>query len=235
MLKKQEEKKFEKLIRQVEMKLTQVEHDKNIWSIKLKEKEQELKLNELRIKELKRQVPHKALKPLPNKENSKQQKKRSDQRGDQNDRLKKNAAETNPRKPKNVRNTSIDNKKDEDDKIKSMKVDRANDEEKEHHDKKDVSLHAQNDDVSPNGDGPSRLSDNNSKKDGFYDNSFLDEKSDHGHKDESPEAKPTQSNLKAKPFGFGSKKTDENKKNDKQDDGDEKEGNTFITGGQKAK
>lgn len=130
MLKKQEEKKFEKLIRQVESKLTQVEHDKNIWAIKLKEKEQELKLNELRIKELKRQVPHKALKPLPNKENSKQQKKRTDRRTELNDKLKKNATETNPRKQKTTKNTSVDNAKEDEVKAKPKMVDRADDEEK---------------------------------------------------------------------------------------------------------
>jgi hypothetical protein len=63
--KRQEEKKYEKLIKQVEGKIKTVEHDREIWLIKLKEKEQEYRLNELRIKELKRQVPHKALKPLP--------------------------------------------------------------------------------------------------------------------------------------------------------------------------
>jgi hypothetical protein len=63
--KRQEEKKYGKLIKQVEGKIKTVEHDREIWLIKLKEKEQEFRLNELRIKELKRQVPHKALKPLP--------------------------------------------------------------------------------------------------------------------------------------------------------------------------
>jgi hypothetical protein len=63
--KRQEEKKYGKLIKQVEGKIKNVEHDREIWVIKLKEKEQEFRLNELRIKELKRQVPHKALKPLP--------------------------------------------------------------------------------------------------------------------------------------------------------------------------
>ena len=84
MQKKQEEKKFEKLIRQVEARITQVEHDKNIWAIKLKEKDQEYRLNELRIKELKRQVPHKALKPLPNA-----QKKNSKPKPDPRAKLKK--------------------------------------------------------------------------------------------------------------------------------------------------
>ena len=65
------------MIRQVEAKITQVEHDKNIWSIKLKEKDQEYRLNELRIKELKRQVPHKALKPLTNSKNQKKRKQKA--------------------------------------------------------------------------------------------------------------------------------------------------------------
>ena len=38
-----------------------------ILSIKLKEKDQEVKLNDLKIKELRKQVPNNKLKPLHNK------------------------------------------------------------------------------------------------------------------------------------------------------------------------
>jgi len=111
--KKHEEKKYERLIRQVEAKITQVEHDKNIWAIKLKEKDQEFRLNELRIKELKRQVPHKALKPLPTKENSKNQKKRN-QKPPVEEKLKsKKTIDTGTNKSKVTKQTSMDNKKKE--------------------------------------------------------------------------------------------------------------------------
>ena len=48
-----------------------------------------------------------------------------------------------------------------------------------------------------------RPSENNSKKDGFYENSYLHNNSDPENKDNSPEVKLTQSNAKAKPFDFG--------------------------------
>ena len=51
-----------------------------------------------------------------------------------------------------------------------------------------------------------RPSEYNSKKDGFYENSFLDNNSDPENRDNSPEVKQTQSNAKAKPFDFGATK-----------------------------
>jgi colicin import membrane protein len=130
--KKQDEKKFEKLIRQVETKITQVEHDKNIWAIKLKEKEQEFRLNELRIKELKRQVPHKALKPLSNKENSKNQKKRQqkpiDPRANMRRNLKNSPVKSNSKK-NNTKDLNEEEKqlRDEDEPEKPKKTDKEED------------------------------------------------------------------------------------------------------------
>lgn len=135
-MKKQEEKKFEKLIRQVETKITQVEHDKNIWAIKLKEKEQEYRLNELRIKELKRQVPHKALKPLPNKDNSKYQKKRQQKAIDPRANMKKNL-KNSPSQSKPKRGTTNDlneeekQLKDEDEPEKPKKTNKKEEEKEE--------------------------------------------------------------------------------------------------------
>ena len=46
-------------------------HELQILNLKLREKEQEVKLNELKIKELRKQVPNTKLKPLSRKEGAK--------------------------------------------------------------------------------------------------------------------------------------------------------------------
>ena len=44
--------------------MSNVNHELSILSIKLKEKDQEVKLNDLKIKELKKQIPNTKLKPI---------------------------------------------------------------------------------------------------------------------------------------------------------------------------
>ena len=52
------------MLRKLQNDIETAESDYNIISIKLKEKEQESRLNDFKINELKRGLPHKKLKPL---------------------------------------------------------------------------------------------------------------------------------------------------------------------------
>ena len=45
-------------------------HENKVLGVKLKEKEQELKLNDLKIKELRKQVPNSRLKPIGSRSKS---------------------------------------------------------------------------------------------------------------------------------------------------------------------
>ena len=51
--------------RRIVDQLSKLKHDIYLLELQLKEKDQELKLNELKYKELKKQLPHKRLRPLP--------------------------------------------------------------------------------------------------------------------------------------------------------------------------
>ena len=42
-------------------------HENQVLNVKLKEKEQELRLNELKVKELRKQLPHRRINPLHGK------------------------------------------------------------------------------------------------------------------------------------------------------------------------
>ena len=53
-----------KILSSVESKKSELLHSVNMIKLKIKEKEQEDKLNDLKAKELKKAVPHKKLKPL---------------------------------------------------------------------------------------------------------------------------------------------------------------------------
>jgi hypothetical protein len=278
--KKQEEKKYEKLIRQVEARILQVEHDKNIWAIKLKEKDQEFRLNELRIKELKRQVPHKALKPLPSKENSKQQ-KRNQKPVDPRTQMKKEV-KGSPKKQKTIKesNQNLHKEKDDDNKLdedeprkpknQDIKIeknvslgiggkpkkqsqsdednnDREDDSDNDDNKNRDISPPKKEKPSLPKKDytpkdaekspGPrrdnSRISENKSKNDGFYDNSFLDDKSNND--DNKPETPVPNPKASSKPFKTQAKKSEKSEDEYDDDYEDEKGGNTFITGNAKAK
>ena len=54
------------MFRKLQFEMEEAESERNIISVKLKEKEQESRLNDLKIKELNRSMPHKSLKPLNN-------------------------------------------------------------------------------------------------------------------------------------------------------------------------
>lgn len=62
--KNKEEQQFKAKLRKLMFTIEETEAENSIIGVKLKEKDQEVRLNELRIKELKRGVPHKSLKPL---------------------------------------------------------------------------------------------------------------------------------------------------------------------------
>ena len=64
--KKQKEKFVILKLRKFNSQTSMIQHEVNILNIKLKEKEQEDKLNDLKIKELKRFVPYGSLKPIDN-------------------------------------------------------------------------------------------------------------------------------------------------------------------------
>lgn len=61
---KEEENNYKKKLRKFKFKVDEADAENNILAVKLKEKDQEGRLNDLRIRELKRGVPHKTLKPL---------------------------------------------------------------------------------------------------------------------------------------------------------------------------
>jgi len=226
--KKQEEKKFQKLIRQVEAKITQVDYDKNIWSIKLKEKEQEFRLNELRIKELKRQVPHKALKPLNNKESSKNQKKRKqvqDPRAHMKKSLKNSPSKNKSTKKPNEEISPTEEKKTMPKAEKPLKVDQ----DVGRNTRNEVTLPKNNNKGSQDSqhendkrensptpkEGPSALSGN---KDGFYDNSFLEDENEDKKVDiASPRNRESITNTKTKPMEIKKEKSRISDKNDDDD------------------
>jgi len=64
-----EEKRLRQEVSAYDQKMKGMEHELNILSIQLKEKEQECRLNDLKIRELKRHIPHKALKPIDSQSN----------------------------------------------------------------------------------------------------------------------------------------------------------------------
>ena len=52
------------MLRKLKFSIEEADTERNMISVKLKEKDQENRLKELKIKELKRKMPHKTLKPL---------------------------------------------------------------------------------------------------------------------------------------------------------------------------
>lgn len=58
------EESFKKVLRKLKFDVKEAESHTTLLSVKLKEKEQESRLDDLRIRELKRSIPHKTLKPL---------------------------------------------------------------------------------------------------------------------------------------------------------------------------
>jgi chromosome segregation ATPase len=59
-----EEKKLKAQIQQQEQQIKALQNELNILNLQIKEKDQEYRLNELKIRELRRQLPAKVLKPL---------------------------------------------------------------------------------------------------------------------------------------------------------------------------
>ena len=57
-------KKYEQAIRSADKGIEELDTDVNLMLIKLKEKEQECKICDMKIKELKRGMPHKSLRPI---------------------------------------------------------------------------------------------------------------------------------------------------------------------------
>ena len=53
-----------------EKKLVTARHEVSVMNVKLKEKDQEVKLNDLKVRELKRQIPNTRLKPLKSRRSS---------------------------------------------------------------------------------------------------------------------------------------------------------------------
>jgi len=64
-----EEKKYKSQITQQDQNIKQLQHDLTLVNLQIKEKDQEYRLNELKIRELRRQVPARVLKPLDAKNN----------------------------------------------------------------------------------------------------------------------------------------------------------------------
>ena len=50
-----------------EKKIKSTNHENSVMTVKLKEKDQEVKLNDLKIRELKKTIPNTRLRPLRNK------------------------------------------------------------------------------------------------------------------------------------------------------------------------
>lgn len=62
--KKEEEAKLKQRIKELEAQVREARHNVDVYNVRLKEKDQECRLNALKIKELKRAVRHNQLKPL---------------------------------------------------------------------------------------------------------------------------------------------------------------------------
>lgn len=61
-----EENELKQKLRKLTFQADEAEAENNILAVKVKEKDQESRLDDLKIRELKRGIPHKTLKPLDN-------------------------------------------------------------------------------------------------------------------------------------------------------------------------
>ena len=66
-LEKINEKNFKNEEKMLDKQISVAKHENQVLNVKLKEKDQEIKLNDLKIKELKKQVPNTRLRPLKGK------------------------------------------------------------------------------------------------------------------------------------------------------------------------